>query len=126
MGMPPPDMAKTETILVRYVKQFHEKFIERLSTGSKETLRSAAWQLDALIEENKKFKDAEYLKTMLSTIEWVIQKQFGGDWTVAKAKKDLRGRTKGINQFSRDKSEVKKKLPMPEGLKRALEARLKS
>jgi hypothetical protein len=121
MGMPPPEMAKTETLMMRYIRRFHEKFIERLTGGSKDTLRSAAWQLDEYIEDNKQFKDAEFLRTILATIEFAIQKKYGTKWTVERAKRDLRGRTRGVNQSYRDKAAPpRRQVPISRDLARQL------
>lgn len=124
MGMPPPEMAKIETIMFRHIKTFHEKFIDRLSSSAKDTLRCVAWQLDGFIEENKQYKDIEYLRTMLSIIEWVIQKKYGTNWTVERAKKDLRGRTRGVNQYKR--KGTKKMVPISQDLKKAIESQVLS
>jgi hypothetical protein len=121
-GMPPPEMAKTETLLMRYIKRFHEKFTERLMNGSQDTLRSTAWQLDEYIGKNKKFKDAEFLKGVLATIEYAIQKKCGTKWSVERAKRDMRGRTRGVNQFAEQKVPVmpKRRIPISRELAKAL------
>jgi hypothetical protein len=124
MSMPPPEMAKKDTMLFRHITRFHDNFIGRLSNGSKDTLRSTAWQLDAFIQENKKYKDVEYLTNMLRIIEWVIQKKFGTNWTVARAKKDLRGRTRGVNQHKENNPVIHPKPVIPTSLKKALETRI--
>lgn len=124
MPLPTPQMAKRDTLLVRHIKNFHEKFVDRVTSGSKETLRSTAWQIDAMIEENKKYRDSEYLRTILATIEWIIQKKWGTKWTVARAKSDLRGRTRGVNQHAPERDPITNKLPVPASLQKALEAKL--
>lgn len=124
MPLPPPDMAKIDTQLIKHVRRFHEKFVYRLTSGSKEMLRSAAWQLDAFIQENKQYKDADYLRTMLKTVEWVIQKKWNTNWTVERAKRDLRGRTTGVNQFTADKPVKRRRVPISKNLQRSLEDRL--
>lgn len=117
MGIAPPEMAKTETILMRLIKKFHEKFIEKMSISSTEKLRCVAWQLDEYINENKKFKDAEFLRTLLSTVEYAIQQQGGTQWTVERAKKDLRGRTRGVNQHAdKEKSLPRRRVPVSRDL----------
>jgi hypothetical protein len=124
MGMQPPEMAKIETILFRRIRKFHDYFVERLAVGAKDTLRCTAWQLDAYIEENKKYKDIDYLRTLLQTLEWVIQKKFSTAWSVERAKIDMRGRTRGVNQHSWGRPEIQKKVPMPKGLRQEIEKRI--
>src|SRR5690349_16560170 len=92
MPLPLPKMPKSETLLMRTVRQFHEKFATRLKSMSASTLRATAWQLDAYYEENKKYKDAEFLKQLLAILEFGVQKKSNSDWTLERAKKDLRGR----------------------------------
>jgi hypothetical protein len=119
-----PEMAKRETIMFRYIRRFHEQFLNRLQNDSKETLRCAAWQIDAYLEEHGKFKDAEFLITLLHTIEYVIQKKCNTNWTVARAKKDLRGRTRGINQWADKNAPKKRRPPVSIDLSKTIEKRL--
>lgn len=119
-----PEMAKRETIMFRYVRRFHEQFVARLGADSKETLRCAAWQIDNYIEEHGKYKDADFLRTILATIEYVIQQKCKTKWTVERAKKDLRGRTRGINQSSKQLPRTKRSAPVPINLSKAIENRL--
>ena len=108
MPLPLPEMAKSETLLMRTIRQFHEKFATRLMSMSASTLRATAWQLDAYFEENKKYKDAEFIKQLLAILEFGVQKKSASDWTLERAKKDLRGRTRGVNQYANQQK------PLPE------------
>lgn len=118
-----PEMAKQETILFRYIRRFHEQFVYRLGMDSKDKLRCVAWQIDAYLEEHGKYKDADFLRTILSTLEYIIQKKCHTKWTVARAKKDLRGRTRGVNQWA--KPHVKRKRnPVSLDLSKSIESRL--
>lgn len=118
-----PEMAKRETILFRYVRRFHEQFVARLGSDSKQTLRSAAWQIDAYLNEHGKYKDADFMRTILATIEYVIQKKCNTNWTVERAKKDLRGRTRGVNQSAKPGTRRKRVL-VPVSLSKSIESRL--
>lgn len=117
-----PEMAKRETILYRYIRRFHEQFVYRLGLDSKDTLRCTAWQIDAYLEEHGKYKDADFIRTLLATIEYVIQKKCNTKWTVARAKKDLRGRTRGVNQWA--KGTRRRRNPVPIDLSKSIESRL--
>lgn len=122
-----PEMAKRETIMFRYIRRFHEQFVARLGADSKETLRCAAWQIDAYLEEHGKYKDADFLRTLLATIEFVIQKKCNTKWTVERAKKDLRGRTRGINQWAKPGTDRRRrKAPVPIDLSKTIENRMVS
>lgn len=118
-----PEMAKRETIMFRYIRRFHEQFVGRLGIDSKETLRCAAWQIDNYLTEHGKYKDAEFLRTLLTTIEYVVQMKCNTKWTVARAKKDLRGRTRGINQWAKPGTR-RKRAPVPIDLAKSIENRL--
>lgn len=119
-----PEMAKRETIMFRYIRRFHEQFVSRLGMDSIETLRCAAWQIDAYLEEHGKYKDADFIKTILATLEFVIQKKGNNKWTIARAKKDLRGRTRGVNQWAKPGIRQKKRPIVPIELSKAIENRL--
>lgn len=119
-----PEMAKRETIIFRYIRRFHEQILNRIQNDTKETLRSAAWQIDAYLEEHGKFKDAEFLITILHTIEYVIQKKCNTNWTVARAKKDLRGRTRGVNQWSNKNAPHRRRPPVAMDLSQMIDKRL--
>jgi hypothetical protein len=124
-----PEMAKgCYTVLYRAVIKFHEKLLERLGKDSGEyTLRKTAWQLDEYLEEHGKYIDAEFIQTLIHTIEFVIQKkcnQKGGKkWTVEWAKKSLMGRTKGVNQFGKQTTQPKRP-KVPVDLSQSIESRL--
>lgn len=122
MGMPPPLMAVKETILTRYIKKFHDSLVDRLAVSAKDTLRATAWQVDQYMDENKKFKDAEFLRGVLATLEYVIQQKYGGKWTVERAKRDMRGRTIGVNQHAdkRKHERPRRRVPISRDLARAL------
>ncbi len=122
MGMPPPEMAKTETLLMRCIRQFHDKFVDRLTGSTTDTLRCAAWQIDQYMEENKQYKDAEFLKGILAIIEFAAQQKGGTKWTVERAKRDMRGRTRGVNQFAEKKEATlpRRRVPISRDLARAL------
>jgi hypothetical protein len=118
-----PQMAMHQTMIFRYIKQFHEKLLFRLQNDSKDTLRCAAWQLDNYLEEHGKFKDAEFIATLLHTIEYIIQKKWNCNWTVERAKKDLRGRTRGVNQFAKKKLQ-KVGVPITADLSKSIEEKM--
>jgi hypothetical protein len=118
-----PEMARRETIMFRYIRRFHEQFVARLGTDSKDTLRCAAWQIDNYLTEHGKYKDADFLRTLLATIEYVIQRKCNTKWTVERAKKDLRGRTRGINQWAKPGQHRKRKV-VPINLSKSIESHL--
>ncbi len=122
-----PEYAKVETILFRYIKRFHEQFLNRMGPSSKETLKGTAWQIEEYLEENGKYKDADFLRTIQATLEYYIQKksksESGAKWSVARAKKDMRGRGTGINQYSKNKP-PRKRAPVPIKLSRSIDNRL--
>lgn len=120
-----PQMAKRETIMFRYIKKFHEQFQSRLGSDALETLRACAWQIEDYLDEHGKYKDAEFLRTLQQSIEWVIQKKCGTDWSVERAKRDLRGRTRGINQFAKPRQKLpRKRAPVSSKLSQAITDRV--
>jgi hypothetical protein len=113
--------ARSETMLMRAIREFHERFTDRLDVTI-ETLHYAAWQLDEYVEKNKQYKDAEFLATLLTTIEYIIYKKSGFKWTVKKAKRNMRGRTRGVNQFAakHEPTLARKHIPISRELARDL------
>jgi len=47
-----PQYAHRETVLMRYIKAFHEKVAYRLGRDSTDTLRACAWQIEMYLEEH--------------------------------------------------------------------------
>ncbi len=74
------------------------------------------------MEENKQYKDAEFLKGILAIIEFAAQQKGGTKWTVERAKRDMRGRTRGVNQFAEKKEATlpRRRVPISRDLARAL------
>lgn len=122
MSNMPRMAAANDTIFFRHIRQFHEKFVGHLGKVNKETLRCVAWQIDNYLEEHGKFKDADFLRSIITILEYVIQKKGNTNWTLARAKKDLRGRTLGVNQFKRGTR--RKRAPVPIDLSKSIETRL--
>jgi hypothetical protein len=114
-----PQMAlSNDGLLTRHIKKFHEWFQQSLAKHSVITLRKTAWQLNVFYEENRKYKDVEFIKSLIEILEFVIQKKGNTDWTINKAKKDLRGR------FSSRYASSRKPVPINEEFRKALQERV--
>jgi len=121
-----PEIAKKNqgTIMMRWIKDFHEKFTSRLGTDNIDTLRSTAWQIEEYLEEHGKYYDAEFIRTLQHSLEKVIQKVGNTpDWTVKKASTSMQGRVTGINQY-RDKKVKPKKAPVSAKLSKEISDRM--
>ena len=120
-----PEAAKMgKTHLFRYIMQFHEKLLQRLGVDSVNTLRNTIWQLDEYLETNGKYADAEFMRSLIPTLEFICVKK-GGDsfWTLDWAKKHLSGRVRGVNQFSKN-YKPKKRPKVSIDLSQSIEKRL--
>lgn len=117
-----PNYAKRHTILMRKILQLHEIIANRLNSDSVDTLRASAWQIEEYLEEHGRYVDAEFIRTIQKSIEKVVQRTGGTKWTVEKAKRDLRGRTTGVNQFTRKTQ--RERAFAPRHLAQAIESKL--
>lgn len=67
-------------------------FLEYMQKSNLDTLRKTAHQLTDLYEENRAYNDAEFIRIMIRTLEHAIQQIGGTKWTVARSRKDMRGK----------------------------------
>ncbi len=119
-----PEMAKKgETHIFRYIRRFHEILLSRLGSDSEITNKRTAWQLDNYLQEHGKFKDTDFIRTLIKTFEYYIQKKDGSNWSIAKSKKNLSGRATGVNQYSKNRPE-RQRSPVPIKLSQAIDQRL--
>jgi hypothetical protein len=88
---------------MRHIMRLHQVIAARMNSDSVKTLRKTAWQIEEYLEEHGKFIDAEFLRALQKSLEKLVQRKTGTKWTVELAKRDLRGRTIGVNQFARNK-----------------------
>lgn len=107
-----------DAVMVKHVKKFHEWMYLHVNKYSVVTLRKSAWQLHMFYEDNKKFRDVEFIKPIIEFIEFIIQKKSNSNWTIKKAKTDMRGR------FSSRYSRIPKQIPIPQDLSKALRERV--
>lgn len=106
-----PIYATRETVLMRWIKQFHEKVVNRFGSDAIDTMRATAWQIEEYLDTHGKYRDAEFLRTMQQSLEKIVQERGHTNWTVEKAKSDWRGRTIGVNQFSDKQQKPRRKRP---------------
>lgn len=59
-----------------------------------QTLRRVAHEIAVVEEENKSFRDRALFRLLRSELEFVIQDVGKTNWTVARSRRDLRGRTR--------------------------------
>lgn len=125
MPLPMPDMAtKHETLIYRYVVKFHERLLHRANIAKPPTLKCAAWQLDDYLKEHGKYKDSDFIRTIITILEYYVQKKDESDWTLQHAKKSLSGRTKGVNQYHKKPKAVRRGAPVTEKLSKMLDHKL--
>lgn len=79
----------------RAVKRFHERWLKFLLTSSVQTMRRVAHELAAMELENAGYRDAAILCLLRKDLEFVIRDVTGSNWSVARSRNDLRGRTRG-------------------------------
>jgi hypothetical protein len=77
------------------VMRFHERWLKFLLNSSVQTLRRVAHELAAMEEANKGFRDGAVLTLLRRELEFAIQDIGSTDWSVARSRNDLRGRTRG-------------------------------
>jgi hypothetical protein len=58
------------------------------------TLRRVAHELAALEEENRQYHDGIIFSVLRKNLEFVIQDVGGTNWSVARSKHDMRGKTR--------------------------------
>lgn len=77
------------------VMRFHQRWLKFLLNATPQTLRRICHELAAMEEANKGFRDNAILALLRRELEFVIRDVGDTDWSVARSKSDLRGRTRG-------------------------------
>src|SRR5260221_6071782 len=77
------------------VKRFHERWLKFLLNSTPQTMRRVCHELAAMEEANKGFRDNALLTLLRRELEFVIRDVGGTNWSVARSRNDLRGRTRG-------------------------------
>jgi hypothetical protein len=77
------------------VKRFHQRWLKFLLNSSVQTLRRVAHELAAMETANAGYRDGVLLTLLRKELEFVIREVGGTDWSVARSRNDLRGRTRG-------------------------------
>ena len=79
----------------RVAARFHERWLKFLLNSSEQTLKRVAHELFLLEQENATYRDGAIFCRLRRNLEFVIGDLTETDWTVARSRKDLRGRTRG-------------------------------
>ena len=79
----------------KLVRRFHQRWLKFLLNSSVQTLRRVAHELAEMEQANKGFRDNAVLTLLRKELEFAIQDIGSTDWSVARSKNDLRGRTRG-------------------------------
>ncbi|MBM3536048.1 MAG: hypothetical protein FJX60_23805 [Alphaproteobacteria bacterium] len=74
------------------VIRFHAAWLRFLLKVSVQTMRRVAHELAVLERENAGYRDGALFRLLREQIEFVIQDVGKTPWTVARSKRDLRGR----------------------------------
>lgn len=81
-----------------------------LRDSTPQTLKRVAHELKALEEMNAGYYDGEIFSRLLKNLEYVIGQVTHSNWTVARSRNDLRGRTRGKRHNSHDRIRIDRKL----------------
>ena len=104
--------------MTRIAWRFHATWLRFLLRTSIQTMRRVAHELSALEKENAQYVDGALFRLMREQIEFVIQVVGKTPWTVARSKRDLRGRKpRGLGLLSKFRG-------APPGLREALRKHL--
>ena len=76
----------------RIALRFHAIWLRFLLNASVQTMRRVAHELAGLEKENAQYRDGALFGLLRDQIEFVIQDVGKTPWTVARSKRDLRGR----------------------------------
>ena len=90
----------------RVAARFHERWLKFLLNSSEQTLKRVAHELFDLEQENSAYRDGAIFCRLRRNLEFVIGDLTETDWTVARSRKDLRGRTRGRRRNSHDSSRI--------------------
>jgi hypothetical protein len=86
--------------------RFHAGWLKFLLNSTPQTLKRVCHEISALEEANAKFRDGAIFGLLRSNLEFVIAEVTQTDWTVARSRKDLRGRIRGRGRNSHDRVRV--------------------
>src|SRR5690349_8562055 len=98
----------------RMAARFHERWCKFLRDSSVQTQKRVAHELKTLAEVNAGYYDGVIFSRLLENLEYVIGRKTHSNWTVARSRSDLRGRTRGKRCNSHDRVRIDR------GVQRAL------
>jgi hypothetical protein len=81
--------------VTKVVKRFHQRWLKFLLNSSVQSLRRVCHELAEMEAANAGYRDAAILTLLRRELEFVIRDVGGTDWSVARSRNDLRGRTRG-------------------------------
>jgi hypothetical protein len=81
--------------------RFHTRWLSFLLKATPQTLRRVAHELALLEEENRNYRDGAIFRLLRHETEFVVQNVGGNSWTVARSRRDFRGRTRHDRQRRR-------------------------
>ena len=94
----------------RAAARFHEHWVTFLRGSTPQTLKRVAHELKTLEEMNAGYYDGVIFSRLLRNLEYVIGQVTHSNWTVARSRNDLRGRTRGKRHNSRDRVRIDHKV----------------
>jgi hypothetical protein len=74
--------------------RFHTRWLKFLLEATPQTLRRVCHELAALEEENQQYRDGVIFSVLRKQLEFVIQDVGRTNWSVARSRRDMRGRTR--------------------------------
>jgi hypothetical protein len=74
--------------------RFHRRWLSFLLCSSMQTMRRVAHELCALEAENRDYRDGAIFCLLRRDLEFVVRDIGGTNWSVARSRRDLRGRTR--------------------------------
>ena len=88
------------------VARFHERWLKFLLNSSEQTMKRVAHEIFELEQENAPYRDGAIFSQLRKSLEFVIADVTHSDWSVARSRKDLRGRTRRGHHNSHDRIRV--------------------
>src|SRR5438445_10056822 len=77
------------------VERFHQRWLKFLLNATPQTMRRVCHEMVEMEEANKGFRDNAILTLLRRELEFVIRDVGGTNWSVARSRNDLQGRTRG-------------------------------
>jgi hypothetical protein len=79
----------------KLVARFHAGWLKVLLKSTPQTLKRACHEIAALEEASVAYHDGAIFSLLRKNLEFVIRDVTSSDWSVARSRNDLRGRTRG-------------------------------